>query len=66
MKYRRGLITKEIGNSLKEICLQILERNEMHFVEIRYEPDHVCFFVQSVPKQSVSEIARTLKSIIAK
>ena len=66
LKYRKSVITKEIGESLKEICLQISERYEIHFVEIGYESDHVHFLVQSLPKLSVSEIARTIKSITAK
>jgi REP-associated tyrosine transposase len=66
LKYRKSVITEEIGQSLKEICLQISERYEIHFVEIGYESDHVHFLVQSVPKLSVSEIVRTIKSITAK
>lgn len=66
LKYRKSLITKEIGETLKEICLQISERYEIHFIEIGYELDHVHFLVQSVPNISVSEISRTVKSITAK
>ncbi len=66
MKYRRSVISKEIGETLKEICMQISERYEIHFVEVGYESDHVHFLVQSVPNLSVSEIARTIKSITAK
>ncbi len=66
LKYRKEAITSEIGESLKEICLQISERYEIHFIEIGYEPDHVHFLVQSVPTMNVSEIARTIKSITAK
>ena len=66
MKYRKEVITNEIGESLKEICLEISERYEIHFVEIGYESDHVHFLVQSVPNLSVSEITRTIKSITAK
>ena len=66
LKYRRDVITNEIGESLKEICLQISERYEISFVEIGYEPDHVHFLVQSVPTINVSEITRTIKSISAK
>lgn len=66
MKYRRGVITEDIGTSLKEICIQISERYEIHFVEIGYERDHVHFLVQSVPTMNVSEIIRTIKSITAK
>ena len=66
MKYRKGVITEEIGETLKEVCFEISERYEIHFVEIGYETDHVHFLVQSVPKLSVSQIAGTVKSITAK
>ena len=66
LKYRRGVITEAIGESLKEICLQISERYEIHFVEIGYEADHVHFLAQSVPTMNVSEITRTVKSITSK
>ena len=66
LKYRKGVITEEIGTSLKEICIEISERYEIHFIEIGYEINHVHFLVQSVPKLSVSEITRTIKSITAK
>ncbi len=66
LKYRRSVITEEISESLKDICIEISERYEMNFVEIGFESDHVHFLVQSVPSLSVSEITRKLKSITAK
>ena len=66
LKYRRGVITEEIGISLKDICIEISERYEINFIEIGYEYDHVHFLVQSVPALSVSEITRKIKSITAK
>ena len=66
IKYRRGVITSEVGKSLKEICLEISERFEIIFIEIGYELDHVHFLVQSVPSINVSSIVRILKSIIAR
>ena len=66
IKYRRDVITKDIGESLKEICLEISARYEMNFIEIGYEPDHVHFLIQSVPSLSVSELSMKLKSITAK
>ena len=66
LKYRKHVISEEIGESLKEICFKISERYEIHFVEIGYETDHVHFLVQSVPSMSVSELIRKLKSITAK
>ena len=66
LKYRRGVITKEIGETLKEICQEISERYEINFIEIGYETDHVHFLIQSVPDLSVTEVTRTIKSITAK
>lgn len=54
MKYRREVLTKEIGESHKLICDGISERYEIQFVEIGYESDHVHFLVQSVSGISVS------------
>lgn len=66
LKYRKSVITKEIGEGLKKICLEISERYEVHFIEIGYESDHVHFLVQSVPNYSVSKMIRMIKSITAK
>ena len=66
IKYRRNVITDAIGNSLKDICLEISERFEIVFLEIGYESYHVHFLVQGVPSLSVSEIVMKLKSITAK
>ena len=66
VKYRNLVITNEVGKSLVQICQEVSERYEMHFVEIGYEGDHVHFLIQSVPNVSVSQIIRTLKSITAK
>ena len=66
LKYRKSVITKEIGEGLKQICLEISERYDVHFIEIGYETNHVHFLVQSVPNYSVSKMIRMLKSITAK
>ncbi len=66
IKYRRTVISEEVGESLKQICIEISERYEIHFVEIGYEGDHVHFLIQSVPKLSVSKIVISVKRITAK
>ncbi len=66
MKYRKSVTIKEIGDGLKEICLDISERYEVHFIEIGYESNHVHFLVQSVPSYSISKMITMLKSITAK
>ena len=66
IKYRKGVITQDIGDSLREICVGISERYEINFIEIVYEADHVHFLIQSVPSMCISEIIMTLKSITSK
>ncbi len=66
LKYRKSVITEEIGEGLKQVCLGISERYEIHFIEIGYESNHVHFLVQSVPSYPVSKIIRMIKSITAK
>lgn len=66
VKYRNSVITKEVGNGLKAICLDISERYEIIFLEIGYEENHVHFLIQGVPSMSVSEIFMKVKSITAK
>lgn len=41
---------KEIGESLKLICVGISERYEIQFVEIGYESDHIHFFSSKCSK----------------
>jgi putative transposase len=65
-KYRRVVISEEVDMTMKEICLEIEKRYEVHFLEIGTDKDHVHFLVQSVPKLSASEIIRMIKSIIAR
>ena len=65
-KYRRVVISKAVDMTMKEICLEIEKRYEVHFLEIGTDKDHVHFLVQSVPKMSASEIIRMVKSIIAR
>ncbi len=66
LKYRKSVITDEIGEGLKQVCLEISERYEVHFIEIGYESNHVHFLVQSVPSYPVSKIIKMIKSITAK
>ena len=65
-KYRRRVFTKEVEETLKEICKGIGERYEIYPVEIGSDEDHVHFLLQSVPTYSPTEIIRTVKSITAK
>jgi REP element-mobilizing transposase RayT len=65
-KYRRVVFSEEADITLKDICLDISKRYEIHFVEIGTDKDHVHFWVQSIPTYSPTKIVRTIKSITAR
>ena len=65
-KYRRVVFDDEVDRVLKEVCLDISDRYEVHFLEIGTDRDHVHFLVQSVPMYSPKKIVQTIKSITAR
>ena len=65
-KYRKVIFDHEVDETLKMICLEIAKRYEINFLEIGIDKDHVHFLIQSVPKYSVTQIIRIIKSITAK
>ena len=65
-KYRRIVFTKEVDQTLKEVCLEISMRYEIEFIEIGTDKDHVHFLIQRIPMNSPSKIIQAVKSITAK
>lgn len=65
-KYRRLVINEAVDSVLKDTCLEISKRFEIRFLEIGSEGDHVHFLIQSVPNYSPTNIARKVKSIVAR
>ena len=66
IKYRRSILSETFENSLVEVCKNISQRYEIHFVEIGVDDNHVHFLIQSVPMLSVKAIVQAVKSITAK
>ncbi len=66
VKYRRDVFTDKHTETLKNICLGIALRYEIHFVEIGTDEDHVHFLIQSVPTFSPQRIVQAVKSITAR
>ena len=66
IKYRRSVLSDTVEASLIEVCKNISNRYEIHFVEIGADENHVHFLIQSVPMLSVKTIVQTVKSITAK
>tara|TARA_R110001583_G_scaffold105519_1_gene253441 strand:+ start:82 stop:528 length:447 start_codon:yes stop_codon:yes gene_type:complete len=66
IKYRRKVFSDEVSVTLREVCLEISERYEIHFLEIGCDDDHVHFLIQSVPVLSAKKIVNTVKSLTAR
>ena len=65
-KYRRVVFDKLVDRTLVEVCLEIANRYEVHFLEIGTDKDHVHFLLQSIPTKSPTSIVKMLKSITAR
>ena len=65
-KYRKVVFDKKVEKVIKEVCLEIEKRYEIHFIEIGVDEDHVHFMVQTVPVYSVTKMVRVIKSILAR
>ncbi|MDO9580728.1 MAG: IS200/IS605 family transposase [Bacteroidales bacterium] len=65
-KYRRVVISKEVDKTLKDTCLEIEKRYEIHFLEIGTDNNHVHFLIQSIPRMSPTQIVTIMKSITAR
>ena len=65
-KYRKKIFDDEVDKTLKDVCLEIGDRYEIHFLEIGNDLDHVHFLVQSVPTLSVTRIVTIIKSITSR
>ena len=65
-KYRRVVISEQVDQTIKNTCLEIAKRYDIHFLEIGTDKDHVHFLVQSVPMFLPKNIVQTIKSITAR
>ena len=65
-KYRRVVISEQVDETIKDTCLEIAKRYDLHFLEIGTDNDHVHFLVQSVPMFLPKSIVQTIKSITAR
>ena len=60
------MLSEPVEINLVEVCKNIEQRYEIHFVEIGADENHVHFLIQSVPNLSVETIVRTVKRITGK
>ena len=65
-KYRRAVVDEQVDQVIKNTCLEIEKRYEIHFLEIGTDKDHIHFLVQSIPTYSVTQLVTIIKSITAR
>ena len=65
VKYRKGLITSEVFEFIKEICGGIEKRYYFWFDALGHEDDHIHLVVEAAPRYSPSRIMQICKSILA-
>lgn len=65
-KYRRSVVSAQVDEVLRCVCLEISSRYEIEFLEIGADENHVHFLVQSVPTLSPTQLVRTIKSLTAR
>ena len=65
-KYRRVVLTEPVDKTIKEACLEIAKRYDIHFLEIGSDKDHVHFLIQSIPTMPPQRFVQIVKSITAR
>jgi putative transposase len=65
-KYRQVIVDDRVDRAVKETCLEIQKRYDVHFLEIGADGDHVHFLIQSIPTYAPTKIARMVKSLTAR
>ena len=65
-KYRSAVFDMNVDSTLKRVCIEIEKRYELKFLEIGTDKDHVHFLVQSIPRYSVTDLVKMIKSLTAR
>jgi len=63
VKYRKALLSRELGKAIVEIAAEMSERYEIEFEEIGCDRDHIHVLCSFHPKYSIGETVRKFKSI---
>ena len=60
------MFTKEVSETLREVCLSFGPAYEIYFIEIGIDEEHSHFLIQSVPSVRISDMEKKIKSITAR
>lgn len=62
-KYRRALFATTVDRVQRDGCLEIESRDQLKFLEIGIDKNHVHFLLQAVPRYSVTKVETIIKSL---
>ena len=63
VKYRRNVLTDEVKTTLVNTCMNIQDKyDDMKFIEIGTDQNHVHMLIQTTPSYSLSQTIRVIKS----
>lgn len=61
IKYRKGVLTEAVTNTLVNVCMEIEETSDIEFLEIGTDVNHVHFLIQTTPTYSVAQYVKLIK-----
>jgi len=61
VKYRRDVLTKEVTDTLINVCMEISETSDIEFIEIGTDVNHVHFLMQTTPSYSIAQYVKLIK-----
>lgn len=61
VKYRRSVLTREIGDKVKEICLQIAVEQNCNITAIETDTDHVHILLELKPTHQIPKLVKLFK-----
>ena len=65
IKYRKSLFTKKIENTILETMKEFKERYAIEINHVGFDKNYVHILLRFLPKYSVGQVIRLVKSIIA-
>jgi putative transposase len=65
LKYRKGLISDEVFEFIKQVCTGITERYFLNFDALGSDGDHLHVVVEGAPRYAPSRIMQICKSVLA-
>ena len=65
IKYRKGVLTETVTNTLVNVCMEIEETSDIEFLEIGTDVNHVHFLIQTTPTYAVAQYVKLINRITA-